>query len=81
MGIPGSELEKVFEPFFTTKAQGTGLGLSVCQRIVHDLGGSIDVTRVRVDHSLRCGCRMLLRDPIQEFNKSVESEVLMMYNG
>lgn len=43
-GIPPDVLEKVFDPFFTTKSQGTGLGLSVCQRIIHDLGGSIDVT-------------------------------------
>lgn len=42
-GIPAGELEKVFDPFFTTKPQGTGLGLSVCQRIIHDLGGSIEV--------------------------------------
>jgi len=42
-GIPPDLLVRVFEPFFTTKAQGTGLGLSVCQRIVHDLGGSIEV--------------------------------------
>ncbi|MFC4602012.1 two-component system sensor histidine kinase NtrB [Cohnella hongkongensis] len=43
-GIPADVLEKVFDPFFTTKPQGTGLGLSVCQRIVDDLGGSIEVT-------------------------------------
>ncbi len=43
-GITTDALEKVFDPFFTTKPQGTGLGLSVCQRIVHDLGGSIDVS-------------------------------------
>ncbi|RKP48096.1 PAS domain-containing sensor histidine kinase [Cohnella endophytica] len=42
-GIPPDFLDKVFDPFFTTKPQGTGLGLSVCQRIVHDLGGSIEV--------------------------------------
>ncbi|MFC5529088.1 ATP-binding protein [Cohnella yongneupensis] len=40
-GIPADVVEKVFEPFYTTKQQGTGLGLSVCQRIVHDLGGRI----------------------------------------
>jgi two-component system, sporulation sensor kinase E len=43
-GITADALKKVFDPFFTTKPQGTGLGLSVCQRIVHDLGGSIDVS-------------------------------------
>ncbi len=42
-GIPADVLDKVFDPFFTTKPQGTGLGLSVCQRIVDDLGGSIEV--------------------------------------
>jgi len=42
-GIAPEFLEKVFDPFFTTKPQGTGLGLSVCQRIVDDMGGSIEV--------------------------------------
>jgi PAS domain S-box-containing protein len=42
-GIPAFLIDKIFDPFFTTKETGTGLGLSVCQRIVHDLGGSIRV--------------------------------------
>ncbi|MFD0698792.1 ATP-binding protein [Paenibacillus sp. GCM10027628] len=42
-GIPMFVIDKIFDPFFTTKDTGTGLGLSVCQRIIHDMGGSIKV--------------------------------------
>jgi signal transduction histidine kinase len=42
-GIPPDMREKVFESFYTTKATGTGLGLSVCYRIVSDHGGAISV--------------------------------------
>ena len=43
-GIPAFLLDKIFDPFFTTKDNGTGLGLSVCQKIIHDLGGTIRVS-------------------------------------
>lgn len=42
-GIPARMLEKIFIPFFTTKQDGTGLGLPICQRIVQDMEGTVDV--------------------------------------
>jgi signal transduction histidine kinase len=45
IGIPREHLEKIFDPFFTTKpaGAGTGLGLSLCQRIVLGNRGTIKV--------------------------------------
>ncbi len=44
-GIPAESLANIFEPFYTTKApgRGTGLGLSVCHRIIKQHGGHIEV--------------------------------------
>jgi two-component system NtrC family sensor kinase len=42
-GIPPEDLPKIFNPFFTRKADGTGLGLPITQRILHQHSGVIDV--------------------------------------
>lgn len=44
-GITADNLPRVFEPFFTTKqvGDGTGIGLSVCHKIIEGLGGEITV--------------------------------------
>ncbi len=43
-GVPPTVATKIFDPFFTTKSSSTGIGLSLCQRIVHDHGGVLSVT-------------------------------------
>ncbi len=45
IGIEKEALSKIFIPFYTTKSdwEGTGLGLSVVDRVINDHGGIIDV--------------------------------------
>jgi len=49
-GIPAHLQEQVFTPFFSTKSQGTGLGLSLVQRIVREHEGAL-----RLESSVESG--------------------------
>ncbi len=42
-GVAVDVAHRVFEPLFTTKAKGTGIGLSLCRRILEAHGGSISL--------------------------------------
>ena len=43
LGMAPDQVAHLFEPYRTTKSHGTGLGLMITARIIHDHGGTIDV--------------------------------------
>lgn len=59
-GMSDELREHIFNLYFTTKAQGTGIGLSIVQRIVYEHGGSI-----RVESSLGKGSSFLIQLPVK----------------
>jgi signal transduction histidine kinase len=40
-GIPIPHQSKIFDPFYTTKTNSSGIGLSICHRIILDHGGTL----------------------------------------
>lgn len=42
-GIPKEDLENIWTPFFSSKSSGTGLGLTICHKIVAEHRGMIKV--------------------------------------
>lgn len=43
-GMPKEVIIQAFNPFFTMKKDGSGLGLTVCKRIINTFGGNISLT-------------------------------------
>jgi len=65
-GIPSSIREKLFEPFVSCgKENGTGLGLTVVQKIVQDHGGT-----VVVEQTSEQGTSFKLRLPLVEISRN-----------
>jgi signal transduction histidine kinase len=60
-GIPPESLERIFRPFYTTKRGGTGLGLSLCRRIIRQHGGALTV-----ESKLGKGSRFIIRLPMRQ---------------
>jgi two-component system nitrogen regulation sensor histidine kinase NtrY len=59
-GIPAAYQQKIFEPYFSTKKHGTGLGLSMVQRIITAHHGSIEVH----PHPPAMGATFLIEFPV-----------------
>ena len=62
-GMAPEQLEHIFEPFFSTKEAGvgSGLGLSICHRIIAEFGG-----RIEADSEPGEGTRFVVSLPITE---------------
>jgi signal transduction histidine kinase len=60
-GISSDHLEKIFRPFYTTKRGGTGLGLSLCRRIISQHGGTLTA-----ESEINKGSRFIIRLPMRE---------------
>lgn len=58
-GIPKEQLTQVFNPFFTMKKDGSGLGLTVCKRIIESFNGTI-----HIDSHVNVGTRVEIRIPL-----------------
>jgi signal transduction histidine kinase len=59
-GIPVERRARVFEPFYSGKPNGTGLGLTIAERIVTAHGG-----RIEIDSAPGRGTRVTLRLPLE----------------
>jgi PAS domain S-box-containing protein len=60
-GVPEEIRDKIFDPFYTTKTGSTGIGLSLCHRVVADHGGVLELTT-----SQWAGARFIIRIPVRK---------------
>lgn len=76
-GIPKDIADHLFESFYTTKNrdQGTGLGLSLCRRIVESLNGSLEYNDASVN------TQFVLRLPVAESSLSSGTHVSSKQQG
>lgn len=54
-GLPENLEDKIYENFFTTKEFGSGLGLSICQKIVQDHKGNFSISN---NNSVGCTAKV-----------------------
>ena len=59
-GISPEQMERIFRPFYTTKRGGTGLGLSLCRRIIVQHGGTLTA-----ESKVGKGSKFIIRLPMR----------------
>jgi len=58
-GVPEGIIKNIFDPFYTTKSSGSGIGLSICHRIITDHGGSLHISTAEPN-----GSEFIIRIPV-----------------
>jgi len=72
-GIAPEQRGRLFQPYFTTKKHGTGLGLFVSRKLVHDHGGSVEC-----DSAWGQGTVFRVRVPLTEDNQTRNGDPLQV---
>lgn len=68
-GISPEVRGHVFEPLLTTKPSGTGLGLTICQQIIEQHGGTIKLIELETP-----GTALEIRLPCHQYTEGVKEE-------
>jgi signal transduction histidine kinase len=68
-GIPRGIQDKIFTPYFTTKAKGSGIGLSIVNRVIREHDGDI-----RLESEEGKGAEFFLSFPIAGDSKNLNHE-------
>lgn len=68
-GLTCEQREKIFDAFYTTKSSGTGLGMSIVQRIIEAHQGTIDISEVD-QHAGSRGAVFVIRLPMHPTTKT-----------
>ena len=57
IGFSIENIKNIFKPYFTTKPKGSGLGLSIVNKIINDHEGTIKFTHQKV------GAKIIIKFP------------------
>ncbi len=73
-GIAPDLRAKIFEMFFTTKDpnKGTGMGLGIVQKLVHEMGGTIALA----PQEMGAGATFILSFPLSQASESADTKAL-----
>lgn len=74
-GISSDVQSRIFNPFYSTKEGGTGLGLALCQKIVEEHRGEI-----QVESTLGLGSCFIVCLPIASASAEAENALIDTYN-